>query len=95
MAVDPRDTYAWKVARRKALRGATHCAICERWLDFAAPPCSRWSPSVDHITPLSLGGAPFDQSNLRVVHYGCNASRGNGRRGVRAAPPVLVRANWW
>jgi 5-methylcytosine-specific restriction endonuclease McrA len=73
---DIRDTYAWKKARKTALLGATHCQICWEPLDFDAPPRSRWSPSVDHIVALALGGAPFAQSNLRVVHAFCNSSAG-------------------
>ena len=92
-----RDSYAWKQARKRALRGATHCTICGGALDFDAPARSRWSPSVDHIRALALGGAPFDPSNLRVAHYGCNSSRGKGRgrRSGIAVPALQKRANWW
>jgi 5-methylcytosine-specific restriction endonuclease McrA len=95
---DPRDTRRWRRLRLQVLRGATVCAICGRELDFAARPCSRWSPSVDHIVALDRGGAPFDLSNLRATHFGCNASRGVGRG--RSVRPVLqqqepVRADWW
>src|ERR1700722_8993111 len=69
-----RSSPRWKRARKIALRGATHCSVCRRPLDFDAPPRSRWAPSVDHIRELALGGDPFAQENLRPVHYGCNAS---------------------
>lgn len=37
------------------------------------------SPSVDHIVPLSIDRSrAHDPSNLRVLHYGCNAARGDG-----------------
>lgn len=33
-------------------------------------------PSVDHVTPLSRGGAD-DATNLQLVHYGCNQAKGS------------------
>ena len=75
-------------ARKRILANATVCAICGGELDFNAPPRSRWSPSVDHIIPLShmtemdpatrrmMASEP---SNLRPAHLGCNARRGAGR----------------
>jgi 5-methylcytosine-specific restriction endonuclease McrA len=94
MRADPRDSYRWKTLRRRLVRSAEVCAICGRLLDRTAPARSRWSPSVDHIVPLHLGGAPFDPSNLRVTHFGCNSSRGVGRRPARAVT-VARRAQWW
>lgn len=80
-----RDTYRWKQARRQVLRTATHCAICDLELDPSAPPKSRCSSSVDHIEPLSRGGAPYDAANLAVTHLGCNSRKGAGRRPKRRA----------
>jgi len=77
----------WVKARAKALRGATHCAICGQPLDHQAPPRTRWSPSVDHVVPRSLGGSLTDPKNLRPVHYGCNSRRGNGQPKARRRTP--------
>jgi 5-methylcytosine-specific restriction endonuclease McrA len=93
-----RDDGAWKRIRKKVLAGASVCHICGLRLIFDAPPRSRWSPSVDHIVPLSstLNMDPaerhrlaLDESNLRPVHYGCNSARGNTRRAKPATslPP--------
>jgi 5-methylcytosine-specific restriction endonuclease McrA len=96
-----RNTRKWRRAREIALMGATHCAVCGGPLDFAAPSRSKWAPSVDHIVALAVGGDPFDQSNLRVTHYGCNSSLGaslGNRRRPRVASPVVQRprrATWW
>ena len=88
-----RNGYAWANTQRRTLKGATTCHLCGYELDFDAPPRTRWSPSVDHIVPLSLlrGYDRMTQermavapSNLRPAHYGCNARRGNG-------PPKPVR----
>jgi hypothetical protein len=83
--------------REKVLSDATHCSICGGLLDFDAPARSKWSPSVDHVDPLALGGDPFALSNLRASHLGCNASRGVGRRPARRkpAPNPVQRANWF
>jgi 5-methylcytosine-specific restriction endonuclease McrA len=75
----------WQRIRRAVigltLTRGTPCPRCHRALD----PDGTWpdrhplSLSVDHIVPLSI--APqraHDMSNLRVMHYGCNSSRGDG-----------------
>ena len=88
----------WERVRALVLRGATHCAICQGELDFDADPRSRWAPSVDHILPLkqmreldlmTQRRLALDPSNLRPVHYGCNARRGARKATVR---PVAVAA---
>lgn len=68
---------AYRKARAITIANATHCAICGQPLDHAADPRSRWAPSADHIVPPSQGGT-HSLGNLRAVHYGCNARRGNG-----------------
>ena len=98
MQRDPRDTRRWRQLRKQVLRNASHCAICQRPIVFSARPCSRWAPSVDHIVALARGGEPYALSNLRAVHFGCNASRGAGRgrivRLVQQEEPVRT-ADWW
>lgn len=69
-------SYRWKELRAKVLSEESHCWLCGLPLDFDAPPRTRWSPSVDHRIPRSLGGDMFDRDNLRAAHYGCNAGRG-------------------
>lgn len=60
----------------------THCWICQRWVDQALPPRTRWSRSLDHVVPVSRGGDPYARSNARLAHLCCNTSRGNGTPGV-------------
>lgn len=62
---------------------AKPCPRCHKAID----PVGTWeprhplSPSVDHIVPLSVDRSrAHDPTNLRVLHYGCNASRGDGTR---------------
>jgi hypothetical protein len=35
--------------------------------------------SLDHLIPLSMGGARDDPANARAAHRLCNMKRGNGR----------------
>lgn len=59
-----------------AERDGWRCGICERPVDTK----ERWpapgSPSLDHVVPLSKGGA-HDPSNVRLAHVRCNSARGN------------------
>src|SRR5262249_14368846 len=64
---------------------------------YEAPPRSRRAPSVDHVVPLHLGGTPLPPvDELRLVHVGCNARRGNRTRALARNPnrivPVVVSA---
>lgn len=85
-----RSGAAWLKARKAVLEHATHCAICGRPLVPDAPARSRWSSSVDHITPLSKGGHPHAIDGLRATHYGCNSRRGDGTK--RKPEPARSRA---
>lgn len=77
---------AWRRVSAQVLRESTVCHLCGLPLDFDAPSRSRWSPSVDHLLPLSAmrefddvtqRRMALDPANLRAAHYGCNSKRGN------------------
>lgn len=55
------------------------CQLCGGPVDLKLPWTDRWSATLDHIVPYSLGGAD-DPGNLRLAHRSCNS-----RRGVAAA----------
>ena len=76
----------WQQLREIVLAGATHCIICGQPFDFDAPYRSSKRPSVDHITPVELGGTD-DLWNLRPVHVGCNSAKGY------KAPASVTRAS--
>lgn len=42
--------------------------------------CGRIADTVDHIVPISKGGAQLDPANLRPACKSCNSARGNGTR---------------
>lgn len=70
------------ILRRRAAAGEP-CWICGRPIDTrpeseGGPPArSRWSFSVDHLTPRSKGGTST-LANSAPAHYGCNSRRGDG-----------------
>lgn len=52
------------------------CHLCGEDTNPDAGPSSDWFPSLDHVTPRSMGG---DESmeNLRTAHRWCNSVRGD------------------
>lgn len=66
------------------------CHLCGKPIDLDAPARTPQSFSVDHLDPLSLGGAPLDLDRARPAHYGCNSSRGN-----RPIKPRLKTSEDW
>jgi 5-methylcytosine-specific restriction endonuclease McrA len=67
------DRPNWRMLLR---RDGDSCHICGVPVDVGAAPRTARYPTVDHITPRSLGGTD-DLANLRLAHAACNTSRGN------------------
>lgn len=67
-----------------AERDRWRCQLCKR----AVSRKRRWpdplSPSMDHIVPLTRGGA-HDPSNVQLAHLRCNVSKGNRGGGEQLA----------
>ena len=64
------ETRAWRAVRQQVLeRDAYVCMI-------RGAKCTGVATQVDHITPLSEGGAPYDMANLRGACRACNAAAG-------------------
>lgn len=61
------------------------CHLCGKPIDKALEFPHPYSFSVDHIEPLSHGGAERARSNLAACHLRCNQSKGN--RGHAEPPP--------
>ena len=51
------------------------CQLCGGPTEPDSDPSSDWYPTLDHITPVSLGGSS-EESNLRTAHRWCNIVRG-------------------
>jgi 5-methylcytosine-specific restriction protein A len=58
----------WEMRRRQVLSEQPICAICDNHL----------SEEVDHIVPLTEGGAPYDRDNLRGLCRQCHWQRHQG-----------------
>lgn len=56
------------------------CGLCggQIHLDVKFP--NPYSLSLDHIVPVSLGGAEFDEDNIQPAHFKCNAGKRAGRK---------------
>ncbi len=67
------------------LRDGWRCQICGGTVEKRAKVPHPKAPTLDHIIPVSLGGAHTRQ-NLRLAHFLCNSKRGN----AGAAQLVLI-----
>lgn len=60
-------------------RDEFRCALCGEQIETARvgkAHVQKLIPSLDHIVPRSKGGTDYP-TNIRAVHFGCNARRGN------------------
>lgn len=77
-------TSQWKRLRKLVLeRDGYRCRI---GLDG----CTVRADTVDHVMPVSAGGAIFAEENTRAACKHCNSSRGNGRRGRPSRPARML-----
>jgi hypothetical protein len=58
------------------IRDGFDCQICGVVLDWSKRGSRKLWPSLDHIIPITKGGE-HTYDNSRMVHLGCNASKGN------------------
>ena len=70
------STRRWALARLAVLRRARYrCAGC-----------GRGAREVDHIKPISHGGAAFEMGNLQPLCRKCHFSKSRSDRGVEQTP---------
>jgi 5-methylcytosine-specific restriction endonuclease McrA len=95
-----KDVYRgpWGTVRRRILERDRH--TCQ----IALPGCHVDANTVDHITPVALGGAWYDDHNLRAACAWCNgelakvtqrtvAQRSQGHTGPN--PGTVVQSRPW
>lgn len=58
-----------------ALRDGYSCGICSSAVDMSLRHPHPLSASIDHVIPLSRGGADAP-SNVQLAHFVCNVSKG-------------------
>lgn len=61
-----------------AERDAWICGICHKAIDPTLTYPNRGYRSIDHVTPLSMGG-DHTYKNTRIAHWYCNVKRGAAR----------------
>lgn len=89
------NCHRWRKLRLQILiRDGWRCQLCGVGL-YRAKNGKRGNAAVDHITPLSQGGAPYDPANLRAICQADNTALSN-----RKLPKVIerrypVRRAWW
>lgn len=74
----PFEDSIWQQVRKRAIASKDPvCALCGCPIDMEAPPKSPMSCEVDHIIPISRGGAPYDIDNVQLTHSKCNRQKSN------------------
>lgn len=77
----PMDDRVWQKLRKRVIASRDPiCALCGNPIDMEAPPYTPMSCEVDHIIPISRGGAAYDIDNLQLTHAKCNRQKSNRLR---------------
>lgn len=66
---------AYEKAKKVIYASQSNCAICGRAVDFDKKFPDPWSATLDHIIPVSKGGAPAALENLQLAHLQCNRQK--------------------
>lgn len=59
-----------------AQRDKYKCHICRKHVKMNLDNTDKYSPTMDHLIPLSFGG-DHTYANIRLAHRTCNSSKGN------------------
>lgn len=94
------DEKLWKQVRKRVIASKDPvCAICGNPIDMTAPAKSPLACEVDHIIPVSRGGAPYDVDNLQLTHAKCNRQKSNRIKedydGLDAGENICPISNNW
>lgn len=90
----PRTGHAWRKAKAYVFATYDTCWLCGERVDKTLPWPHRRSKSVDHVTPLAMGGRLTDPANLRLAHLSCNASRGARTPDTQRSDPLPASRRW-
>lgn len=69
------------------------CGLCGEPVDLTLPKGDPMAFQVDHIKPVSQGGALTRQSNLQPAHAVCNNRKNDGRPKGKAATAKAVQVS--
>lgn len=68
----------WEAVRKRAIASKDPvCALCGKPIDMTLKAGDPMSCEVDHIIPISRGGAPYDIDNTQLTHKRCNVQKSN------------------
>ena len=70
-------------ARKIIYASQSVCGICGRPVNFDKRFPDPWSPTLDHIIPISKGGDPASLNNLQLAHFRCNRIKATKTAGVK------------
>lgn len=78
---EPYLTFAerWRFRRWLGWKYGPECAYCQRYMEV------RWM-TIDHIQPISRGGAMRDVRNMVLACLECNRKKGNAWPGTLNRP---------
>lgn len=72
-----RDAFVARVYRKKVFEADGYrCHICHKMTKRTEVVPHPLAPTLDHVTPLSLGGK-HEPSNCRTAHFLCNSKKGH------------------
>lgn len=83
----PQYGWAHQQLRRRVLARRPICEI-------NGPGCTRIATHLDHIIPVSKGGAWHDPDNVRPACATCNLRRGNRTDPPRRPEPLTTSRTW-
>lgn len=81
MANAPRSTATRDLHRKQIRRGQPPCSICGEAIDYLLPYLDPYEFVVDHVVPLSKGGADALE-NKAAAHRVCNRAKSDRTEGV-------------
>lgn len=93
MANAPRSTTTRDLHRNQIRRGRPPCALCSEPIDYSLPYLDPGEFVVDHIVPLSKGGADTLE-NKQPAHRSCNRVKSDRLEGDHVRTFVTERC-WW
>lgn len=70
------------------------CHICGLPIDYSLPAGDPMSFEVDELVPVSLGGSPYERTNVDAAHRICNQKRGNRTQAPPSASPIVCSRRW-
>lgn len=81
---------AFERNKKKIIMAQDVCGICGQPVDKSLKFPHPFSPTVDHIIPVSKGGHPSDLSNLQLAHFKCNRLKSDNLSRVEPTKKIEI-----